>query len=195
LASLPKSLRPYLVRDKHRLVDTRMKADVWFEPATVIEVSGANLTISPVHMAAHRSVKRGGLALRFPRFVLCGATRQPSRRRPFKRSTTCTVLRRGIVLANKVITHIPPVLALVAELSLSNDGRCHCAWQRNRQGADTQYHSCTIKSHPLLTGVMASHGRRGISCSARFAGSLRCVLFLRRAQAASFRQPKDPRQR
>jgi DNA ligase-1 len=69
LLSLPNSLRPYLVRDKHRLVDTRMKADVWFEPAKVIEVSGANLTISPVHMAAHRLVKRGGLALRFPRFV------------------------------------------------------------------------------------------------------------------------------
>jgi len=69
LLSLPKGLRPYLIRDKHRLVDTRMKADVWFEPAKVIEVSGANLTISPVHMAAHRLVKRGGLALRFPRFV------------------------------------------------------------------------------------------------------------------------------
>ena len=70
LTSLPKSLRPHLIRDKHRLVDTRMKADVWFEPAKVIEVSGADLTISPVHMVAHRLIKRGGgLALRFPRFI------------------------------------------------------------------------------------------------------------------------------
>jgi DNA ligase-1 len=69
LTSLPKTLRPYLVRDKHRLVDTRMTVDVWFEPAKVVEVSGADLTISPVHMVAHRLIKRGGLALRFPRFV------------------------------------------------------------------------------------------------------------------------------
>ena len=46
-----------------------MTADVWFEPAKVVEVSGADLTISPVHMVAHRLIKRGGLALRFPRFI------------------------------------------------------------------------------------------------------------------------------
>jgi len=46
-----------------------MKADVWFEPAKVVEVSGAELTVSPVHTVAQHLVKRGGLALRFPRFV------------------------------------------------------------------------------------------------------------------------------
>ena len=69
LRSLPKLLKPYVVADKHRLVDTRMAADVWFEPVKVVEVTGAELTVSPVHTVAHNLLKRGGLALRFPRFV------------------------------------------------------------------------------------------------------------------------------
>jgi DNA ligase-1 len=46
-----------------------MRADVWFEPVKVVEVAGAQLTVSPVHTVAHDLIKRGGLALRFPRFV------------------------------------------------------------------------------------------------------------------------------
>ena len=69
LRSLPELLKPYIIGDKHRLVDTRMAADVWFEPVKVVEVSGAELTVSPVHTVAHSLLKRGGLALRFPRFV------------------------------------------------------------------------------------------------------------------------------
>jgi DNA ligase 1 len=42
---------------------------VWFEPVKVVEVSGVDLAVSPVHTVGHRSVKRGGLALRFPRFI------------------------------------------------------------------------------------------------------------------------------
>ena len=38
-----------------------MEPDIWFEPAIVVEVLGAELTQSPFHSA--------GLALRFPRFV------------------------------------------------------------------------------------------------------------------------------
>lgn len=69
LRGLPKLLKPYVLADKHRLVDTRMAADVWFEPVKVVEVTGAELTISPVHTVAHGLLKRGGLALRFPRFI------------------------------------------------------------------------------------------------------------------------------
>ncbi len=69
LRSLPKIFKSYVIREKHRLVDTGMRADVWFEPAKVVEVSGAQLTISPVHTVARGLIKRGGLALRFPRFV------------------------------------------------------------------------------------------------------------------------------
>jgi len=69
LRSLPKILEPYVIRGKHRLVDTGMQADVWFEPIKVVEVAGAQLIVSPVHRVAHDLIKRGGLALRFPRFV------------------------------------------------------------------------------------------------------------------------------
>jgi DNA ligase-1 len=43
---------------------------VWFEPALVVEVLGAELTLSPNHTAAWGKVKAdSGLALRFPRFT------------------------------------------------------------------------------------------------------------------------------
>jgi DNA ligase-1 len=69
LKRLPKLLRPYRRRDQHPLVETGMQADVWFDPAQVMEVTGAQLTVSPVHAVAKERVKKGGLALRFPRFV------------------------------------------------------------------------------------------------------------------------------
>jgi DNA ligase-1 len=69
LRSLPKILKPYLIREKHRLVETGIRADVWFEPVKVVEIAGAELTVSPVHTVAHHLLKRGGLALRFPRFI------------------------------------------------------------------------------------------------------------------------------
>lgn len=69
LRSLPKVLTPYVVREKHRLVETGMRANVWFEPVNVVEIAGTELTVSPVHTVARRLLKRGGLALRFPRFV------------------------------------------------------------------------------------------------------------------------------
>ena len=51
-------------------VDSRMVPDVWFEPALVAEVLGAELTLSPTHTAAWGLLKEDtGLALRFPRFT------------------------------------------------------------------------------------------------------------------------------
>jgi DNA ligase-1 len=69
LSNLPKVLKPYTIPKKHRLLETNMKMDVWFEPVKVIEISGANLTISPVHTVAQEKLKRGGIALRFPRLL------------------------------------------------------------------------------------------------------------------------------
>lgn len=69
LARLPKLLKSYKLPAKHRLVETEVKADVWFKPALVMEVTGAQLTVSPIHAVAKEHVKKGGLALRFPRFL------------------------------------------------------------------------------------------------------------------------------
>jgi DNA ligase-1 len=47
-----------------------LQADVWFEPSTVIEVLGAEVTLSPIHTCAMDSIRKGsGLAIRFPRFT------------------------------------------------------------------------------------------------------------------------------
>jgi DNA ligase 1 len=69
LRSLPKMLKPYEIPHKHRLLETNMKMDVWFEPAKVVEISGADLTVSPIHTVAQDKVKKGGIALRFPRLL------------------------------------------------------------------------------------------------------------------------------
>ena len=69
LENLPKILNQYKIKEKHRLVETEMEADVWFEPKKVMEISGADITISPVHTVAKDKIKKGGLALRFPRFL------------------------------------------------------------------------------------------------------------------------------
>ncbi len=69
LAALPQMFARYQLPEKYRLVETEMEADVWFEPALVMEVTGAELTVSPVHTVAKEKLKKGGLALRFPRFL------------------------------------------------------------------------------------------------------------------------------
>lgn len=69
LRSLPKMLKPYIISDKDRLVETNMKMDVWFRPEKVVEISGADLTVSPIHTVARNRLKNGGIALRFPRLL------------------------------------------------------------------------------------------------------------------------------
>jgi DNA ligase-1 len=51
-------------------VNSTLDADVWFEPKVVIEVIGAEITLSPIHTCAMDAIrKRSGLAIRFPRFT------------------------------------------------------------------------------------------------------------------------------
>ena len=70
LASLPQRLAPLARDEKPARVDARRHADVWFEPAVVVEVLAAELTLSPTHTAAWGLLKEdSGLALRFPRFT------------------------------------------------------------------------------------------------------------------------------
>ena len=70
LASMVTLLEKYKLTDKHHLVKSNMQADFWFEPGMVLEVLGAEITISPIHTCAFGKVRKdAGLAIRFPRFT------------------------------------------------------------------------------------------------------------------------------
>jgi DNA ligase 1 len=70
LAALPERLAPLARAEKPARVEARLIPDVWFEPGLVVEVLGAELTLSPIHTAAWGQVdEQAGLALRFPRFT------------------------------------------------------------------------------------------------------------------------------
>jgi len=70
LAALPERLNRFRQPGRHPLVDSKLEADVWFEPATVLEVLGAEITLSPVHTCAFGRIRSdAGLAIRFPRFT------------------------------------------------------------------------------------------------------------------------------
>ncbi len=70
LAQLPKLLQKHIIPGKHPRVDSTLEAEVWFEPSVVMEILGAEITLSPIHTCAIDSIRRGsGLAIRFPRFT------------------------------------------------------------------------------------------------------------------------------
>lgn len=70
LAELPAMLEPYKIPNCHARVNAKEKPDVWFVPAVVLEVIGAEITLSPLHTAGQDIFRHGsGLAIRFPRFT------------------------------------------------------------------------------------------------------------------------------
>ncbi len=70
LNKLPKLLEKYKIDHKHPRVDSKIVADTWFVPGLVIEVIGAEITLSPIHTCGLNSIRPGsGLAVRFPRFT------------------------------------------------------------------------------------------------------------------------------
>ncbi|MEM3641829.1 MAG: ATP-dependent DNA ligase, partial [Candidatus Bathyarchaeia archaeon] len=70
LAKLPEMMKKHVISHKHPRVNSIIEADVWFEPAVVIEVLGAEITLSPIHTCAMDAIRKGsGLAVRFPRFT------------------------------------------------------------------------------------------------------------------------------
>jgi DNA ligase 1 len=70
LQTLPEKLRPYETGDRPPGVETGLVPDRWFRPAVVLEVRGAELSLSPTHRAGVGLVRDGvGFALRFPRFT------------------------------------------------------------------------------------------------------------------------------
>jgi DNA ligase-1 len=70
LRELPKKMKAHHIPLKHPRVHSKLEADVWFRPEVVIEVRGAEITLSPVHLCAVDVIRAGsGLAIRFPRFT------------------------------------------------------------------------------------------------------------------------------
>ncbi len=70
LEKLPQLLNPHKIKHKHPRVNSTIDVGVWFEPAVVIEIRGADLTLSPVHTCAMDYIRKGsGVAIRFPRFT------------------------------------------------------------------------------------------------------------------------------
>ena len=70
LKKLPKILNEHKIAHKDARVQSTLETDVWFEPFLVLEVLGAEITLSPVHTCATDAIRKGsGLAIRFPRFT------------------------------------------------------------------------------------------------------------------------------
>ena len=70
LAKLPRLLDQNRVAHRHARVDSKLEADVWFVPVVVLEVTGSEVTLSPIHTCGMDTIRPGaGLAIRFPRFT------------------------------------------------------------------------------------------------------------------------------
>lgn len=70
LAELPARLESHRLDHRHPRVNAKMQPDVWFEPSLVIEVLGAETTLSPIHTVGWGVFRQdAGLAIRFPRFT------------------------------------------------------------------------------------------------------------------------------
>lgn len=70
LAEMPERLKTVEVDDRPAEVESGLVPDRWMRPKIVLEVRGAELTVSPVHRAAIGAIRpEAGLALRFPRFT------------------------------------------------------------------------------------------------------------------------------
>ncbi|MEM4730456.1 MAG: ATP-dependent DNA ligase [Sulfolobales archaeon] len=70
LSKLDELISPYVIEHKHPRVVSEVEPDVWTVPALVIEVLGAELTLSPQHTCCRGAVKKGaGISIRFPRFI------------------------------------------------------------------------------------------------------------------------------
>jgi DNA ligase 1 len=70
LSKLPKVLEKYRIDHRHPRVDSKIEPDVWFVPGLVLEIVGAEITLSPIHTCGMNIIRGGaGLAVRFPRFT------------------------------------------------------------------------------------------------------------------------------
>ncbi|MFQ5762760.1 MAG: ATP-dependent DNA ligase [Candidatus Bathyarchaeia archaeon] len=70
LEKLSTMLKEYQISHKHPRVDSKIQPDVWFTPHLVLEIIGAEITLSPIHTCGRDIIRKdSGLAIRFPRFT------------------------------------------------------------------------------------------------------------------------------
>ncbi|NIP35217.1 MAG: hypothetical protein GWN18_09720 [Thermoplasmata archaeon] len=70
LAELHQRLQPLVLSKRTPTVVSGLEPDFHIQPELVLEVLGAEVTLSPVHRCSFGSVRPGaGLAIRFPRMV------------------------------------------------------------------------------------------------------------------------------
>ena len=70
LDEMPKMFAPFAGKSKPADVESKIAPDVWIKPNFVMEIRGAELTLSPVHTCAYGKIrKESGVAIRFPRFT------------------------------------------------------------------------------------------------------------------------------
>ena len=70
LAHLTKILSEQKLDKKPTRVVSKMEPDFWIKPWMVMEVKGAEITLSPIHTCGLGEIrKENGLAIRFPRFL------------------------------------------------------------------------------------------------------------------------------
>ncbi|MGB9636133.1 MAG: ATP-dependent DNA ligase [Thermoplasmata archaeon] len=99
LSDLPKKFKPFVVAKKPENVISKIEPDFWFLPEVVVEVRGAELTLSPVHTCGFDVVRKGaGIAVRFPRFT--------GRWREDKSATDTTTTREIIEMYRKQLKKI-----------------------------------------------------------------------------------------
>ncbi len=70
LTQMNEILKPLIVDHKPARVVAKIEPDKWIEPQVVLEITAAEITLSPIHTCAYSEVQEEvGLALRFPRFT------------------------------------------------------------------------------------------------------------------------------
>jgi len=86
LDGMLEKFKDLLSKDKPARVRSELKPDVWFQPKIVMEVSGAEITESPLHACGADEMGKG-LSLRFPRF------KQFREKKPEDATSTAEVLQ------------------------------------------------------------------------------------------------------
>ncbi|MCI4331671.1 MAG: ATP-dependent DNA ligase, partial [Thermoplasmata archaeon] len=98
LDALPPRLKPLEVHERPEGVVTELTPDRWITPQLVLEIRGAELSLSPNHRAAVDLIRPGaGLALRFPRFT--------GRYREDKGPTDATTSQELVALYQSQVRH------------------------------------------------------------------------------------------